>query len=194
VALGVMRDELLHDGFNNVIGRDHCGGPGRFLLGAGVFAFYNLVPGLPRPLPCRLEADRGILADREFARLAGRSISESPRQFPGGLNDEIKPANATVRDLPPRWTRLEFFKRNRGKFLAISDTRWKRPPRVASAWRSRYPGVNRGIPRPCLGLSWAVPNCHGVASLNSSECPCFKGLAPASSVTKPDSSGHHHLR
>jgi hypothetical protein len=55
------------------------------------------------------------------------------------------------------------------------------------------PLANRGNQSACLWPSCTVRKCPDVAVLNSSECPCFNGLAQALSMTRLDSPGHHGL-
>jgi hypothetical protein len=102
--LGVLRDETRRNRFDKVqTSRDKRGGPSRFLLGAGIDTSRNFVLGFDRPFPDRLKAGR---ADREFARFAGNSISDTRTSFAARLNNMIESADAPVWDFSPLRTGL----------------------------------------------------------------------------------------
>jgi hypothetical protein len=103
-------DELFGDRLDKVGCRRALGlgsGSGGLLDGGGVIPLAHVSAGGVGAFTGFREGNVGIPAQRQFARLAARSIPERPTPRPAWLNDEIEAADLAVWDLPPPVERLE---------------------------------------------------------------------------------------
>src|SRR4029077_6484984 len=90
----------------DVLRNDGVNGVRRLLLYAcRVAALSRNSKRLTARVPCRLEVEHSIAADRNLARPSVMPVTHRPRLCPGGLNDEIQAAKIPGRNLAPVLTR-----------------------------------------------------------------------------------------
>ncbi|TPV97533.1 MAG: hypothetical protein USCAAHI_03043 [Beijerinckiaceae bacterium] len=133
----MLQEEPLHDIADKVAVRPWRSRPGKLFFESGVSPLRDVVFGRPCPLPGFIQAYGWIGTERELTRRAAECVAVGPALLAVRLDDKVEAADAAIGDFSPLVAGLDFLDKNRGKFghhVGHSHcSRWKRPPRVASA-------------------------------------------------------------